>query len=145
MSTFLLEIITPEKVAFSDQVSLLTAVSASGVIGILPHHVPLFSRLIEGELKITKGSEESFLAIGGGFIEVTPQKVVVLVTSAFQADELDEKEILEAKKRAEQALIEKPTGQELKEAQVLLRRSNVSLKVLQHKKYPGIKKALPLL
>lgn len=134
MSTFLLEIITPQRIAFSDQVVMVTAPSSSGVVGILPHHEPLFTRLVEGELKIAKDKEEFFLVIGGGFMEVTPEKTVILVTDAVHAHELNEKEVLEAQKRAEDALKAKPTGTQLIEAQNLFRRSTIALKVSLHKR-----------
>lgn len=134
MSSFLLEIITPERIAFNDQVEMVIAPSSSGIIGILPHHVPLFSRLVEGEVKITKSGEDLHLAIGGGFIEVTPVKVVILVTSAYKAEEINEQEVLDAQKRAEEALKAKPTGAALLEAQSLFRRSMIALKVLRRHK-----------
>ena len=136
MSTFLLEIITPEKIAFSDQVDMITAPSADGIIGILPHHVPLFTRIIEGEIEIKKNSQESYLAIGGGFLEVTPTKTILLVTTAFHANEINERQMLEAKKRAEEALAAKPTGEALIAAEALIRRSEIALKVMyRHKTY----------
>jgi F-type H+-transporting ATPase subunit epsilon len=134
MNSFLLEIITPERIAFSDQVEMVTAPSKAGVIGILHGHVPLFSRLVEGELKIAKKGKEFFLAIGGGFLEVTPQKVIVLVTSAYHADEINEQEVMQARKRAEEALAAKPTGAALLEAQSLFRRSTIAMKVLRRKR-----------
>lgn len=134
MSTFLLEIITPQRIAFSDQVEMVVAPSASGVIGILPGHVPLFTRLVEGEVKIAQKGEEYFLAIGGGFLEVTPGKVILLVTTAYHAQELNEQEILSAKKRAEEALLAKPTGAALAEAQSLFKRSIIAMKVLRRKR-----------
>lgn len=134
MSTFLLEIVTPERVAFSDQVEMLTAPSAVGMIGILAHHIPLFTRLVEGEVKIGKGGQDYYLAIGGGFLEVTPEKVVILVTEAYHAAEINEQEVLEAKKRAEEALAQKPTGEALLSAQTSFRRSLIALKVLRRKR-----------
>lgn len=130
MPDFLLEIITPERIAFSDQVAMVTAPSVSGIIGVLPHHVPLFTRLSEGEVKITRSGEEYFLAIGGGFMEVTPRKVVILVTEAYHAKELNEQDVLSAKKRAEEALAAKPSGSALLEAQSLFRRSTIALKLI---------------
>lgn len=134
MSTFLLEIVTPERIAFSDQVTMVTAPSTTGVIGILAHHVPLFTSLSEGEVKITKEKEEFFLAIGGGFLEVSPQKVILLVTSAFHAEELNEKEIDDAKRHAEEALRLRPTGTALIDAQSLYKRSLIALKVAKRKR-----------
>ena len=134
MLSFLLEIITPERIAFSDQVEMVTAPSASGVIGVLAHHVPLFTKLVEGEVKINRRNEDVYLAIGGGFMEVTKKKVMILVTEAFHADELKEQEILAAKKRAEEAIKSKPTGQVLIEAQSLFKRSMIALKVFNRRR-----------
>lgn len=136
MNTFLLEIITPEKIAFSDQVDMVTAPSADGIIGILPHHVPLFTRIIEGEIEIRKNSQKSYLAIGGGFLEVTPTKTILLVTTAFHANEINEQEMVMAAKRAQEALAAKPTGEALIAAEALIRRSEIALKVMhRHKTY----------
>jgi len=134
MLTFHLEIITPEKIAFTDEVTLVTAPTELGIIGVLPRHVPLFTRLVQGELKITKGKEEIFLAIGGGFMEVSVNKVVILVTEAFNAGEINEMEILSAKKRAEEALRTKPQGEALQEAQYMFQRSVLAMKLLKRKR-----------
>lgn len=134
MSKYLLEIITPDRIAFSDQVEMLDAPTSTGIVGILPHHVPLFTTLTEGEVKIVKEGEELFLAIGGGFMEVTPEKVVILVTQAYHAHEINEQEVLAAKRRAEEALSAKPTGAALAEAQSLFRRSVIALKILHRKR-----------
>jgi len=135
MGTFKLEIVTPERVAYAEEVEMVVAPSKLGTIGVLPHHTPLFAELIEGELKIKKGKEDFFFSIGGGFIEVTPQKTIILVTRALHADELNEQEILEAKKRAEQALKEKPKGAALEATRSLLRSSLVNLKVLRRRRH----------
>lgn len=134
MSTFLLEIVTPERIAFSEQVNMVTAPSADGQIGILPHHVSLFSRLVEGEVKIDRGNEEIYLAIGGGYIEVTKKKVVLLVSAAYHADELNEAEIKAAISRAKEALAAKPTGEALLEAESLFRRSTIALSVFSRRR-----------
>lgn len=133
MATFLLEIVTPERIAFSEQVEMVTAASSTGMIGVLAHHVPLFTRLIEGEVKITKDDRELYLAIGGGFMEVTHEKVQILVTSAYHADEINEKEVLEAQKRARETLLAKPAGEELKQALAIFRRSTIALKVVRRR------------
>ena len=129
-----LEIITPERIAYTDTVDMVTVPSVMGTMGVLPKHIPLFAQLQEGELKIKKGSEDYFLSIGGGFIEVTKEKVIVLVTRAVNAKELNEKEILEAKQRAEEALKEKPTGEVFIAAQTLLRQTLVDLKILRRRR-----------
>lgn len=134
MKTFLLEIITPERIAFSDEVMMVTAPSADGIIGILSGHVPLFTRLVEGEVKITKDDENFYLSVGSGFLEVTREKVIILVTSAYHAEEIDEQEVLNAQKRAQEALTAKPTGEALLEAQSLFKRSVIAMKVLHKRK-----------
>ena len=134
MSTFLLEIITPQRIVFSEQVQQVSVPSSSGQIGVLAHHVPLFSELVEGEVKVVRERDEIFLAIGGGYIEVTPQKVSILVSVAYKADEINEKEIMEARKRAEEALKQKPQGQALIEAQQMLVRSSIALKLLEKRR-----------
>lgn len=114
----LLQILTPTSVALDEEVDMVTAPSASGVVGILPHHVPLFTKLVEGEIKITTGKEEKYLAIGGGFMEVTKDKVTVLVTRAIHADELNEKDILRSQEEAKKALAhaDKPEARAVAEA-----------------------------
>ena len=130
MATFLLEIITPDRVVFSNQVEMVTATSVMGTIGILPQHVPLFSKLVQGEVKISKDNKDFFLAIGGGFIEVTKDKTYILVTEAYRAEEINEQEILKARKRAEEAIQDKSNLMTLSEAQSIFRRSEIALKVL---------------
>lgn len=138
MTTILLEIITPEKISFQDEVEMVSVPSVTGTLGILPGHAPLFTQLTEGELKIVKKKEESYYSLGGGFMEVTPNKVIVLVTRALHADEIDEARVLAAKKEAEEALKVRPTGEPLKTTQALLRSTIVDLKVLRRRKPPKI-------
>ena len=87
-------------------------------------------------MKIKKGGQEYYLAIGGGFIEVTKNKVMVLVTRAVHAKELSEADILRAKREAETALKRRPTGTELATAQTTLRQSFVDLRLLRRRKTP---------
>lgn len=134
MNTFLLEIITPERIAYTDMVDMVVVPSEMGNLGILHNHIPLFAQLSQGELKIKRGNEEYFLAIGGGFVEVTQEKVIILVTRAVKSAELNEAEILQAKKEAQEAIREKPKGEALVSAQTLLRQSLIDLKILQRRK-----------
>jgi len=101
------EITTPERKVFSDQVDEVVLPTPNGEIGILPNHIPLVSLLSPGELRIKKGDEVNYLAVSGGFIEVRPDKVVVLADTAEQAEEIDEAKAEEARKKAEGLLKEK--------------------------------------
>lgn len=128
---FLLEIITPERKAFSEEVDMITAPTLSGVIGVLARHVPLFTSIVEGELKIISDNREYYLAIGGGFMQVTREKVTVLVTRAVHADELNESEIRKAEEAAKQIIANAQKDSERTNAQSILRRSILELKVLR--------------
>jgi F-type H+-transporting ATPase subunit epsilon len=139
---FRLDIITPQRKAFSEEVDSVMAPTVNGMIGVLALHEPLFSALTQGEIKITSGSKEYFLAIGSGFIEVTKTGVSILVTSAFHAHELNEAEIKKAQQSAKEALSKGISGIELSAAQSLLRRSVLELKVF-HRRHPRPVQSIP--
>ena len=131
---FLLEIITPQRQAFAEEVESVLVPTRNGSIGVLAHHEPLFSALTEGEIKIDSGQKEFFLAIGGGFMEVTKNKVSILVSRAFHAHELNETEMKKAQESAKQVIAGKAKGEELASAQAMLRRSILELKVYRRRK-----------
>lgn len=135
MAKFLLEIITPQRQAFEEEVDEVVAPTSSGVVGILAHHEPLFSSLTEGEIKIKNGSKEYFLAIGGGFMEVGHDKVSILVSRAVHAHELNESEIKKATEAAKNVIARRATGEELAAAQATLRRSVLEMKVARRHRH----------
>ena len=99
-----LEIVTPERLAFSGPVDSVTVPGAEGELGILPNHAPLLATLGVGELRYkTGGTEESFV-IAGGFVQVRPDKVVVMAELADMASEIDIERAAEARREAEKAL-----------------------------------------
>jgi F-type H+-transporting ATPase subunit epsilon len=99
-----LEIVTPERLVYSDTVDSVQLPGSEGELGVLPHHAPLVSTLGVGELRFRKeGVEESF-AIVGGFLQVRPDKVVVLAETADMASEIDLERAQEARREAERAL-----------------------------------------
>jgi F-type H+-transporting ATPase subunit epsilon len=102
--TLHLEIVTPERLAYEDDVDMVLVPGAEGELGILPHHTPLVSLLGVGELKIRKGGEEESFAIAGGFLQVRPDKVVVMAETADLASEIDLERAQEARREAERAL-----------------------------------------
>ncbi|MCH8864835.1 MAG: F0F1 ATP synthase subunit epsilon [Chloroflexi bacterium] len=130
MSSIRLDIVTAERAVYSEDVEMVIAPGVQGQLGILPHHTPLMTTLQAGELRIKKGGQEVSLAISGGFLEVRPDKVVVLADSAERADEIDVARAEEAKRRAQERLSEKgQTGADESLAEASLRRSLVRLKV----------------
>ena len=99
-----LDIVTPEKLAYSDEVDSVTLPGIEGELGVLPHHAPLVSTLGFGELRIRKGAMEESFAIAGGFLQVLPDKVIVLAETADMASEIDLGKAQEARREAEKAL-----------------------------------------
>ncbi len=130
MSGIRLDIVTAERVVYSEEVDMVIAPGVEGQLGILPHHTPLMTTLQAGELRVKKGGEEVSLAISGGFLEVRPDRVVVLADAAERAEEIDMARAEAAKRRAQQWLTERPSGIDETRAEVALRRSLARLKVV---------------
>jgi F-type H+-transporting ATPase subunit epsilon len=99
-----LEIVTPERLAYSDAVDAVVLPGSEGELGVLPHHAPLVTRLGVGELRVRKGAEEESFAIVGGFLQVRPDKVVVMAETADMASEIDLEKANEARREAEKAI-----------------------------------------
>jgi F-type H+-transporting ATPase subunit epsilon len=102
----LLEIVTPEGKAFSDDVSLVVLPGTLGEMGILPNHAALVSTLKAGELRYTKDGKAHDLAIGAGFAEVTGDHVNVLTEMAMRDADIDEAVVQAALDRAQARLKE---------------------------------------
>jgi len=131
MATFRLEIVTPEKMIFSDDVNVVLAWGVEGQLGILPYHAPLMTMLQPGDLVIRKGTQEDYLTISGGFLEVRPDKVVILADACERAAEIDVTRAEEAKKRAQEALKGAKTTVDTATAEAALRRSLARLKAVE--------------
>jgi F-type H+-transporting ATPase subunit epsilon len=100
----LLEIVTPEKLAYSGEVDSVQLPGSEGELGVLPHHAPLISTLGAGELRLRTGGQEESFAIVGGFLQVLPDKVVVMAETADMASEIDLEKAQEARRDAERAI-----------------------------------------
>ena len=134
MATLKLEIVTAERTVFSDDVTEVVAWGVEGQLGILPHHAPLMTMLQPGDLTIKKGSEEQYLAISGGFLEVRPDKVIILADACERAEEIDIARAEAAKRRAEEILKTRPPQVDTAAAEVALRRSLTRLKVVEKRR-----------
>ncbi len=104
-----LQIITPEKTVFDDEVDQVSLPTKNGQITILPHHASLITQIEPGEMLYKKHSKEEIFASGFGFAQVAKNNVKVLVDLATQDHEIDEKAIENARKEAEEALAKKHT------------------------------------
>lgn len=106
-----LEVITTERRVLDEQVEMIVAPGANGMIGVLPNHAPLMSTLNPGELEVhVEGKDKKYLAIGGGFIEVQPDHVVVLADTAEHDDEIDLQRAEEARRAASDHMDQERTG-----------------------------------
>ena len=135
MSDMKLDIVTVEGAVYSEDVNAVVAPGAEGQLGILPHHTPLMTSLGAGELVIRRGEEEIRLAITGGFLEVRPDRVIVLADAAERAEEIDITRAEEARRRAEQLLAEgRSAGLDADRTEAALLRAIMRLKVAERVK-----------
>jgi F-type H+-transporting ATPase subunit epsilon len=134
MATLRLEIITAERQVFSDDVNTVVAPGVEGELGILPHHAPLITMLKPGELLIRKDSEETYLFVSGGFLEVRPDKILILADACERAEEIDIERAEAAKRRAEKRLKTRTPELDVAQVQAALLRSLVRLRVAERKR-----------
>ncbi len=111
-ATLHLEIVTPEKLAYSSDVESVVIPAVEGEMGELPMHIPLMTQIHAGELVITKGGHKEYLAVGEGFVTVTQTRVNVLTDMAIEWEHIDEGAAEAAIKRAQEALAKKELGGE---------------------------------
>jgi F-type H+-transporting ATPase subunit epsilon len=100
------DIITQEKTVFSGQVDAVNLPGSEGRMGILPNHTALLTTLGYGEVVVRTAGEEEFFAIGGGFAEVQPDRVIILADSAEHAEAIDIERAEHARERAEKFMAE---------------------------------------
>jgi F-type H+-transporting ATPase subunit epsilon len=134
MATLRLEIVTAERTVFADDVSEVVAWGIEGQLGILPHHAPLMTMLQPGDLLIKKDDEEHYLAISGGFLEVRPDKVIILADACERAEEIDVERAEAARRRAEEILKTRPPEMDTAAAEAALRRSLARIKVAERRR-----------
>lgn len=129
MASLHLKIVTPEKMIFDEEVNQVNLPTEEGEIGILPHHTNLMAKLTPGELVIKKGGKVDTLAVGDGFLQMADNTLTIMTDLATYAQDIDEKALEEAKKRAEQALEEKLSAEEYAETLAVLEKSLAQLRV----------------
>jgi F-type H+-transporting ATPase subunit epsilon len=134
MPTIKCDIVTVERLVYSDEVDMVIAPGIMGTLGILPKHAPLITALEEGELRLKKGEEEEQFAVTGGYMEVCPDRVIIMADAAERAAEIDEARAEAARQRAEQLLKEKPPDVDRAAIEGALRRSRVRLKVARKRR-----------
>src|SRR5262245_35213736 len=123
---------------FSEEVDSVQVPGVEGELGILPHHAPLVSLIGVGELRIRKGGAEEHFAVVGGFLQVRPDKVVVMAETADLASEIDLEKAEQARREAEQALaegFEEPA--DLARARASLQRALLRIRVAERRHREG--------
>jgi F-type H+-transporting ATPase subunit epsilon len=132
MATIKLDIVTAEQLVFSGDVDEVVAPGTEGQLGILPRHSPLMTMLAPGELLIKKADGDMYLSVSGGFLEVRPDRIIVLTDAAERADEINIERADAARSRAEEDLKLHPAGSdEAQAAEAALKRAIIRLKTAQ--------------
>jgi len=129
MATLRLEIVTPETTAYSEDVEMVTLPGSEGELGIYPQHVPLLTTLNPGELRILKDGKEIAMAVGEGFVEITGETVSVLTDMALQAESIDAEAAEAAIARAQAAMKEDHSGEDLASIQASFQKAVAQLHV----------------
>jgi len=134
MAPMKLEIVTAERLVYSEDVDILVAPGIDGELGILPRHAPLLTVLQPGEIRVTKEGNESFIAVSGGFLEVMSNTVTILANTAEHVEEIDEERAEAALKRAEERIASSQSDMDLQRAMASLRRSQARIGVVTRRR-----------
>lgn len=125
-----LEIVTPQKKVFSEDVKFLVAPGTDGELGILPEHAPLITSLNIGIMRIEQEGKNIKVVVTGGFMEVRNSKITVLANSAERAEDIDVDRAEAAKQRAEQRLASSGSELDVLRAELALKRALTRLKAV---------------
>ena len=128
----LLEVVTPDRLLFSQQVDEVIAPGTDGEFGVLPGHCHFLSTLRIGELRYRVGETTSYMSVLWGFAEVTPQKVTILAEIAEKAEDIDVEQAQAVVAQAEQRLEVGGLPSEVEEAKVSLEKARLRKKTAEH-------------
>jgi F-type H+-transporting ATPase subunit epsilon len=135
------QIVTAEREVFAEEaVDMVVAPGAEGVLGILPRHAPLLTTLMPGVVRVKRSGVEEAMAVGGGFLQVARDQVLILADTAERADEVDEARAEEGRRQAQRALAEAAaSGHRLQAeaARVALRREEARVHVARRSRRGG--------
>ncbi|WP_442602563.1 F0F1 ATP synthase subunit epsilon [Paenibacillus sp. KN14-4R] len=135
MSTFLLEVVTPERKVYAKDASMIVVRGAEGELGILPNHIPLVTPLRIAPLVVKHaGGKDEIIAVNGGFMEVRKDKVVILAESAELPEEIDTERAMVAKERAEKRLASSQHDVNMLRAEHALQRALNRMHVSENRK-----------
>ena len=130
-----LEVITPERKVYEDDVDMVIAPGSEVYLGILPHHAPLLTALGPGEFRVKKGGSEEVLAVFGGFMDVRADRVTVLTEAAEHVEEIDVQRAQQARERAQTALQAGPmSAADEQRARAALQRALVRMRISERRR-----------
>ena len=132
--TLRLEIVTPQAIAFSEDVHMVTLPAIEGQIGVYPQHVRLITQVVPGEINDTVDGTERFLAVGEGLVEITGDRVAIVTDMAISAELIDEAMAEAARERAAARLREKISDEEVATVNASLARSLAQLQVKRRRR-----------
>lgn len=129
MATIKLEIVSPDKVVYTADISMLIVRSTGGELGILPNHAPLVTGLVPHAMRVRLGADrdEQLIAVAGGFMEVTPQKITVLATAAELPIDIDINRAQQAMERAKKRIAEFHNGSVATTEDIQVKRAEFAL------------------
>ena len=134
MATMRLEIVTAERVVYSEDINVLVAPGIDGELGILPRHAPLLTMLKPGELTVRKNGEDIYVAVSGGFMEVLGNRVSVLADASERSDEIDEERAQQAMQRAQERLASQASDMESRMALAAFQRAQVRINLVRRRR-----------
>ena len=131
--TIHVDVVSAEELIFSGDAELVAIPAEMGEIGILPMHAPLITRIRPGAVRIKRPNqaEEEFVFVAGGILEVQPHVVTVLADTAIRGRDLDEAKAREAKKQAEDSLVNKASNIDYAKAQAEIAMAMAQLSLIQ--------------
>jgi F-type H+-transporting ATPase subunit epsilon len=133
--TLRLEIVTPEAKAYSEDVEMVVLPGTDGELGVYPQHVPVLTTLKPGEVRVLKGGQETFLAVGEGFAEITGESISVLTDMALESSAIDEAAAEAAVARAQAAMKEDHGAEGVASIQASLQKALAQLHVKRRQRH----------
>lgn len=130
-SSFLLRIITPDRIFYENQVKMVEFNTTEGEIGVLQGHIPLTVIIKPGILNITEGEGDKEAALHAGFAEILPEQVTILAEIIEWPEEIDEERAEAARERAEERLRSRTPETDIARAETALQRAMARINVLK--------------
>ena len=130
-NSFLLRVITPDRVFYENQVQMVEFDTTEGEIGVLPGHIPMTVIIRPGILTITEAGGDKEAALHAGFAEILPDRVTILAEIIEWPDEIDEERATAALERATERLREKASTTDLARAELALQRAVARIEVIR--------------